>query len=71
MKTIYFENNKDSSQNIQSVKDELFEAVLEGKDFDFIQDDGDGNVFTTSFLNFGSGHSSVDTSGMDKLLEGL
>jgi len=64
MKTIYIDNSSESTQDIQEVKDELFDAIWEGKSFRVVQDDGDGDMYCTTW------DGDIDFQYVEKLIIG-
>lgn len=48
MKTIHFENNANSSQDIQKVKDAVFQAIMNGESFELVSDELNGDTYTHS-----------------------
>jgi hypothetical protein len=49
MKAIFFNNDSKSSEDIQEVKDQVFNLVMNGKPFTFVQYDGDGDIYTNHY----------------------
>ena len=64
MKTIYFENGLESNQDERKVYREVMQAILDGKNFELIVDDGDGDIWTHNISNY-SEYSFVDPDGLD------
>lgn len=67
MRAIYYENAIKSEQDIQEVKDELFDMVFNGRDFTFICDDGDGDVYISEYTSLETKHERIDVNLIKKL----
>lgn len=61
MKTIVFNNSSKSDQDINEVKDALFNAILNGKSFVFVQHDGDGDNWANHYECLSTEHDYIET----------
>lgn len=67
MRAIYYENAIKYKQDIQEVKDELFNVVFNGRDFTFICDDGNGDVWISEYTSLETRHERIDVNLIKKL----
>ena len=63
MKTILYDNSSKSLHDKQVVLNELFDAIFNGKDFKFISDEGDGDIFTLTYQRMSTDYTKL--SGTD------
>jgi len=65
---IYYPNNAAAlDKDREAAKDNLIQALLDGQSIQFIQDDGDGDVWVTDIVNQGANRiESINNEILDK-----